>query len=129
MDTIAELDEDWKHITDLKGLQQGTDDNPEGWDQEQLDLEVLQQDRRAKLTAIEQLHMHGIANQVAADTDMTTVGLPDSIEHVEEEEGYAERLVVIARHIAVAFHERMLFKLEAVAECGPYRDPMGCPGP
>jgi len=90
---------------------------------------VLQQDRRAKLTAIEQLLGVPTRTPVGMDTDRALVGsLPFSTGHVEDS-GYTERQLVIARHMPVAFQKRMLLKLKTDAACGLDMDPRGYPGP
>ena len=130
LDTLGDEVGDWEVITDLQS-EPAMDDNPEGWTDEQLREDILENDIRARLTHSEHLityPRHLVP--VTVDFDRSIVGrLPDSDEAPELECGYIERKKAIATHIEVMFKKRMLMRLKPASECRPFRRVLGCPGP
>jgi len=95
MDNIGENEEDWELITDMADLSEPVDDHPDRLSQHAVHEEVLAENKRTKMTAIDQLILQPAATPVSVSTDMGIVGCkPLSDEQVEEERGYTDRQAI-----------------------------------
>lgn len=136
LDTIGELDSDYKEIDDVAGMDEVDINTGELPSDDLLQAEIMSADSRSRYSPEEQRLINPRAIPVSPNTDTMTLSIDfddagPSSEAPEQEYGYHEKLEALALNLDCMYKLRRVKWMKTALECRPLhlRPARGCPGP